>query len=96
MSITVPKALYISAHAPDTTMLVTKVITSLVRQAFTDAPYKNTFRNFAGIDIFSKIAAAAIIKIPVPKMKLDAIGSPKFFLKIMLIKGINLLIFLLL
>ena len=54
-----------------------KVITFADRHAYTDEPYKNTFSN----DEFPKIAATPIIRIPVPKKKLDAMEMPKYLLK---------------
>ena len=48
----------------------------LVKQANTDAPYKNTFK----IALLPTIAAAPIIKMPVPKKKHAAMDTPKYFL----------------
>ena len=44
----------------------------LTKQAFTEDPYKNTFKIAVGMGNFSTMAATPIIKIPVPKKKLEA------------------------
>ena len=51
----------------------------LDKQAKTDEPYKKIFK----IAEFPSIAAAPIIKIPVPKKNEEAIEIQKCFLKIM-------------
>ena len=81
-----PSTLYITVHKTETKTQVRSVPKSLTRQALTDEPYKNKFKKDVGRDIFSTIAAAPIIKIPVPKKKLEAIETPKYFLKITLRK----------
>ena len=54
----------------------------LERHANTDEPYKKILRP----TLLPIIAAAPIIKMPVPKKKLDAIEIPKYLLKITLRK----------
>ena len=54
----------------------------LERHAKTDEPYKKIFNN----DEFPMMAAAPIIRIPVPKKKEEAMEIPKYLLKIMLRK----------
>ena len=54
----------------------------LTRQALTDDPYRKIFRKDAGSDRFSTIAATPMMRIPVPKKKLDAMEIPKYLLKI--------------
>jgi len=58
----------------------------LTRQALTDEPYRKMLRKAVGIDRFSTMAATPMIRIPVPKKKLEAIEMPKYLLKIMLRK----------
>jgi len=57
---------------------VIRVTKLLVKQALTDEPYKKKFK----IGELPTTAATPIIKIPVPKKKLDAIDTPKYLLKI--------------
>ena len=59
-------------------MHTSNVTIVLDKHAYTLAPYKKMFN----IELFPKIAAAPIIKIPVPKKKLDAIEIPKYLLNI--------------
>ena len=67
-----------TAQATEHTRHTIKVTTVLERHAYTDAPYKKIFNR----ELFPKIAAAPMIRIPVPKKKEDAMEIPKYFLKI--------------
>ena len=58
----------------------------LDRQAFTDEPYRKMLRKEEGRERLSTIAAAPMIRIPVPKKKEEAIEIPKYLLKITLRK----------
>jgi len=77
-----PNRLYINVQAIEIPIHVNKVPMLLVKQAFTLEPYKNIFNNDESIAKLSIIEAAPIIKIPVPKKKLEAIEIPKYLLKI--------------
>ena len=71
-----------TVHAREHTRQTTSVKGVADRQAYTEEPYRKILR----IEELPIIAAAPIIKIPVPKKKLDAMEMPKYLLKIMLRK----------
>ena len=70
----------------DTARHIKTVKRLLERHANTDEPYKKIFKTLE----LPKIAAAPIIKIPVPKKKDDAIDTAKYFLKMIFKKTYKL------
>ena len=71
-----------TVHAAEHTRHKSRVTILLERQAYTEEPY----RKILSTELFPIIAAAPMIRIPVPKKKEEAIEIPKNFLKITLRK----------
>ena len=73
-----PSRLYIAVHEAEHNRHIITDKKLLERQAKTDEPYRNIFK----IPELPRIAAAAIIRIPVPKKNEEIIEIQKCFLKI--------------
>lgn len=66
-----------TAHTAETNRHTSTVTKSLLRQANTELPYRKMFST----EEFPKIAAAPMMKIPVPKKNEDAMETAKYLLK---------------
>ena len=63
-------------------MQISKGPIPLDKLAFTDAPYRKILRKLAGSFKVSTMAAAPMIRMPVPKKKDEATEMPKYLLNI--------------